>query len=148
MRTVVDVIKAVSGLIETEFGTPPVTKDIREGFLRPCFFAEPYLMQCGSAGDMRDDVFGFRIFYFSERSYTGYLDLLEKQTALRDLLEDPVPVSEDFYIYPEGLDFELQREDMVLIASFNVENVQLPEDTDTETSELMAELNINLREDG
>ena len=145
MRTIIDVIKAVSGLIETEFGMPPTTKDIRKGFSRPCFYVEPYQIRCGNAGDMRDDIFGIRIFYFSERAETGYLDLLEKQTVLRDILEDPIVISEDFYLYPEDLDFELQREDMALIASFTVENVQLPEDTDT--SELMEELNINLRED-
>ncbi|MET0016380.1 DUF6838 family protein [Oscillibacter sp.] len=83
MRTIIDVVKTVSGLIETGFGMPPTTKDIREGFSRPCFYVEPYQMRCGIAGDMRDDAFGIRIFYFSKRAETGYLDLLEKQTVLR-----------------------------------------------------------------
>lgn len=145
MRTIIDVVKAVSGMIETEFGTPPTTKDIRKGFLRPCFYVEPYRIQSGTAGDMRDDTFGIRIFYFSERAQTGYLDLLEKQTVLRDLLDSPIPISEDFYLYPENLDFELQREDMALIASFTVENVQLLEDTGP--SEYMENLEIKIRED-
>lgn len=143
MRTVKDVIKAISGLIETEFGKPPTTQDIREGFNRPCFFVEPYLMQSGKAGELRDDVFGIRIYYFSERSYTGSLDLLEKQTVLRDLLDGPIPVSEDFYLFPEDLNFELQREDMALICEFTLENVQLYEDTDAD--ELMGDLSINLK---
>lgn len=145
MRTIIDVVKAVSGRIETEFGEPPTTKDIREGLLRPCFYVEPYQMRYGTAGDLRDDTFGIRIFYFSQRAQTGYLDLLEKQIALQALLDGPVPISEDFYLYPEDLDFELQREDMALIASFTVENVQLPEDTDA--SEYMENLEINMRED-
>jgi len=145
MRTIIDVVKAVSGLIEAEFGMPPTTKDIREGYPRPCFYVEPYQMRCGTAGDMRDDIFGIRIFYFSKRAETGFLDLLEKQTVLRDQLDGPVPISEDFYLYPEDLDFELKREDMALITSFTVENVQLPEDTDP--SEYMENLEINMRED-
>lgn len=142
MRTVKDVIKAISGLIETEFGRPPTTQDIREGFDRPCFFVEPYLMQSGKAGDLRDDVFGLRIYYFSERSYAGSLDLLEKQTTLRDMLDGAIPVSEDFYLFPEDLSFELQRADMALICEFTLENVQLYEDTDT--NELMGDMSINL----
>ena len=145
MRTIIDVIKAVSGLIETEFGMPPTTKDIREGIPRPCFYVEPYRIHGEKAGDMRDDTFGIRVFYFSQRAQTGYLDLLEKQTVLRDLLDGPVPISEDFYLYPEDLDFERRREGMALVTSFTAEDVQLPEDTDT--SEYMENLEINSRED-
>ena len=145
MRTAVDIIKAVSGLIETEFGAPPATKDIREGFDRPCFFVEPNQIRHEKAGDMSDDTTGIRIYYFSARTQTGYLDLLQKQAELQDLLDAPIQVSEDFYLFPEDAVFDIQREDMTLVAEFTVENIQLMQDTDE--SELMGEIEINLRED-
>lgn len=145
MRTIIDVIQAVSGMIEAEFGAPPTTKDIREGFDRPCFYAEPYQMRRDKAGDMPHDTFGIRIFYFSPRTDRGYLDLLQKQTALQDMLDASIPVSEDFLLFPEDVNFEIQREDMALIADFTVENVQMPEDTDE--AELMEDLSLDFRKD-
>ena len=45
MNTMINVIRAVSGLVEQVFGAPPTTKDITEGFNRPCTYVQPTLMQ-------------------------------------------------------------------------------------------------------
>ena len=45
MTDIVDVIRAVSELVERVFGAPPITKDITEGFDLPCTYVQPTLMQ-------------------------------------------------------------------------------------------------------
>ena len=42
-------IRAVSAIVETTFGEPPTTKDITEGFDRPCTYVQPAVIQklCG-----------------------------------------------------------------------------------------------------
>lgn len=61
MNTMINVIRAVSGLVEQVFGAPPTTKDITEGFNRPCTYVQPTLMQTSLEGGLRHDSYSIEI---------------------------------------------------------------------------------------
>lgn len=144
MRTIIDTLHAVSGLVEVLFGEPPTSKDIHEGFTRPCTYVQPILMQTENSGDLRLDTFEIQIIRLAERAETGYLELLQYQATLREALEEPIKVSDSFFIYPEEVSFELSREDMALTASFEVTNVQLRPETGEE--DYMEDLEITRKD--
>lgn len=137
MITIVETIRALSQVVETVFGEAPTTKDITEGFTRPCTYIQPALLETETARGLRHDTYQIEIIRFEAAKRPGYLHLLEAQRKLTEALERPVPVSDAFVLYPEDLEFELRRDEMSLTASFAVENYQLlpPEDADTETME-------------
>lgn len=139
MITVIDTIRAVSALVEDLFGEPPTTKDVTEGFTRPCTYVQPTLLDTAVEGGLRHDSFTVEIIRFAQRSRKGYLELLAYQEQLTEALENPIPVEEEFLLYPEDVSFALRREEMTLVATFSVENFQLLPDgeADAETMELL-----------
>lgn len=139
MITVIDTIRAVSALVEDLFGEPPTTKDVTEGFTRPCTYVQPTLLDTAVEGGLRHDSFTVEIIRFAQRSRKGYLELLAYQEQLTEALENPIPVEEEFLLYPEDVSFSLRREEMTLVATFSVENFQLLPDgeADAETMELL-----------
>lgn len=154
--TIVDTLRAVSLLVERTFGEAPTTKDIHEGFDRPCSYVQPILIDSEKSGGLIMDRYEIQIIRFATRSETGYLELLQWQEALRDALEEPVAVytedtivdgatvpgtASDFFLYPEDISYSLDRDDMALVVSFTVENVQPYEEPD-DGSETMTELEL------
>lgn len=143
MITLIDTIRGISECIEETFGEAPVTKDVQEGFDRPCTFVEPVDLATSLESELRADEITIEITRFSEFSYKGYLELLEYQNTLSGLLLKPIPVSETFYLYPEDVEFELDRNDMFLVCSFSLNNIQLIEaDEDVITVPTMEELEL------
>lgn len=140
MIGIIDTIRGLSDWIEENFGEPPTTKDLLEGFDRPCTYIQPVDMSTSKESQLRVDEFTIEIIRFSEQSYDGYLELLDYQERFTDLLEQPVPVSDSFLLYPEEVTFELDREDMALLVSFDVQNIQLVEDVITAPDMLELEL--------
>ncbi len=145
MITIIDTIRAVSALVEHLFGEPPTTKDITEGFTRPCTYVQPTILDTAVEGGLRHDSFTVEIIRFAQRTRKGYLELLEYQAKLTEALEHPIPVEESFVLYPEEVDFELRRDEMILITFFSVENFQLLPDADAD-AETMELLNLNGKE--
>lgn len=145
MRTVIDVIKALSGMIETITGSPPTTKDVTEGFDRPCTWIRPLSIDPEAVRGLQRDYLEMEIVYFAPRSWDGWNTLLHVQAALTAALREPVAVSETFAIYPEDLEFVPSREDMTLVCTFNLENYQLlpPEDG---TMPAMEDLELETRD--
>lgn len=144
MITIIDVIRALSGLIETVTGDPPTTKDVTEGFERPCTWIRPLDTQPEAARGLRRDYITLELVYFAARSYSGWAELLRVQEALAAALTVPVEVTPTFFVYPEDLDFSPSREDMTLTIDFDLDNYQLlpPEDgslPDMEVLELETE---------
>ncbi len=139
MVTIIDTIRALSDWIEGLFGEPPTTKDITEGFERPCTYIQPGGLDTAVEGGLRHDTYEIEIIRFAARTREGYLELLDYQSRLVDVLEKPIPVGDMFLLYPEDVDFSLQREDMLLIATFSVENLQvLPVEEPEDTMEILA----------
>ena len=124
MITIVDTIRALSDLVETLFGEAPTTKDITEGFDRPCTYIQPVDIQSDRTETLRHDVYAMELIRFATRSHQGWAELLHAQEVLAEALSRPIPVSGAFSIYPQDVSFSLRREDMVLLCSFTLENIQ------------------------
>ena len=124
MITIVDNIRALSDLVETLFGEAPTTKDITEGFDRPCTYIQPVDIQSDRTETLRHDVYAMELIRFATRSHQGWAELLHAQEVLAEALSRPIPVSGSFSIYPQDVSFSLRREDMVLLCSFTLENIQ------------------------
>lgn len=125
MITAVDIIRALSDLIETVTGEPPTTKDVTEGFDRPCTWVRPLFIRPEAARGLQRDDLEIEIVYFAARSWKGWKTLLKVQADLAAALTRPVPVSDTFLLYPEDLEFMPSREDMTLTCTFSLENFQL-----------------------
>lgn len=134
MRTVIDVIRALSGVIEDVTGSAPTTKDVTENFDRPSTFIRPLILEPEAARGLQRDYLEMEIVYYAPDGRKGWIRLLEVQAALAEALTRPVAVSETFVLYPEELEFVPSREDMTLTCTFSLENYQLlpPEDADLE----------------
>ena len=124
MITIVDTIRALSDLVETLFGEAPTTKDITEGFDRPCTYIQPVDIQSDRTETLRHDIYAMELIRFATRSHQGWAELLHAQEVLAEALSRPIPVSGSFSIYPQDVSFSLRREDMVLLCSFTLENIQ------------------------
>lgn len=131
MITIIDTIRGISGWIEDHFGEPPTTKDIQEGFDRPCTYVQPVEMTTSREGELRVDEFTIEVTRFAEKTYEGYLELLQYQAQFTELLEAPIPVSDSFLLYPENVEFEMDRDDMYLVVSFDLNNIQDSKDVIT-----------------
>ena len=141
MITVIDVIRALSGVIEDVTGSAPTTKDVTEGFDRPSTFIRPLILEPEAVRGLQRDYLELEIVYYAARSWQGWQELLEVQAALTAALREPVAVSETFAIYPEDLEFIPSREDMTLTCTFSLENFQLLPGTDgtLETMEILVQ---------
>lgn len=145
MITVTDVIKAVSGLCEDLFGAPPVTKDLREGFQRPCCYLTPTDIRRERMGGLRRETVELELVRFAEQTHKGWLSLMQAQAALGEVLETPIPVAEAFHLAAEDVDFDAVREDMALYCTFTVEYVQQLPASVTEDPEGSADLMKSLQ---
>lgn len=141
MITAVDIIRALSDLIETVTGEPPTTKDVTEGFDRPSTWIRPLDIQPEAARGLQRDLLDMEIVYYAPRSWEGWKTLLKVQADLTAALREPVPVSDTFAIYPEDLDFVPSREDMTLVCTFSLENYQLLPPSDA-TMPVMEHLDV------
>lgn len=144
MISTIDIIRGISEWIEANFGEPPISKDITEGFGRPSTYVDVGDITSGVETGMLHDSMTIEITRFSEFSYRGYLELLEYQKKFTEMLAKGfIPISEHFYIYPSTGDFELDREDMYLSLSFEIEDFQQMAEPD---AEVMDTLLINEQE--
>ena len=141
MITITDVIRAVSGMVERLFGEPPTSKDITEGFERPCTYVHTTGTDVDMTGDLRHDLTHLQIVRFAERSYMGWAELLRYQEVLTMALLEPIHVDDMFCIYPEDISIDLRRDEMAMFAEFSVDNFQLLPDADVD-ADTMETLNL------
>jgi len=117
-------IAGLSGMVETVFGAPPVTKDVREGFTRPATYLTPIDARADRTGALRHETVFFELVHFAARTDRGWKDLLTAHKALVAALEGPVRVADGFHLLAEDADFDLDRETMSLTCTFEVELFQ------------------------
>lgn len=142
MITTAKIIKGLSAWIEAKFGEPPITKDVVEGFDRPCTFVSVTNATTGREGDLRHDTFEVEIVRFTAKSYKGYKDLLTAQDTFSAAFEQGyIAIEGMFYIYPDAIDYDLDREDMLLTVTFTIDNFQTIIETDSHPN--MNTLQIN-----
>ena len=138
--SIIDTIRGLSGLIENLFGEPPTTKDITEGFTRPTTYIQPVYSETAREGELQHDTHELELIRFGERTRAGYLSLLEWEAKLAE----PVVVEEQFFLYPDEIEFMLDRDDMTLTVTLTVETYQL---RDAEQAPTMESLTLS-RKDG
>ena len=143
MITIVDVMRAVSRTAETVFGAPPVTKDLKEGFPRPCTKLSLLYSDVSREGALRHETAELELVRFAARTDRGWIDLLRAQAALTEALERPIRVDESFHLVAEELDFDPVREDMALYCTFSVEWFQEIPAGEEENPSLMDTLEMN-----
>ena len=71
MITIIDTIRALSDWIEGLFGEPPTTKDITEGFERPCTYIQPGTLDTAVEGGLRHDTYTMDVIRFASRTRSG-----------------------------------------------------------------------------
>lgn len=143
MITIVDVVRAVSRTVEAVFGAPPVTKDLKEGFARPCTKLSLLYSDVSREGALRHETAELELVRFAARTDRGWIDLLRAQAALTEALERPIRVDEQFHLVAEEVDFDPVREDMALYCTFSVEWFQEAPAGEEENPSLMDTLEIN-----
>ena len=132
MKSEIDVIYALSSLLETEFPTIPIKdEDEAEGFDRSCFAISVFDMEDGKVGEMNETNIDMSVFYFCKGLNSGFLELLNMKKALAELLQEPIKVDDDFYFTCDDLSFVISKSDKALSAEFSVHLVQYKE-PDTE----------------
>lgn len=142
--SIIDTIRGLSGLIESLFGEPPTTKDITEGFTRPTTYIQPVYSETAREGELQHDTHELELIRFGERTRAGYLSLLEWEAKLAEALQKPVVVEEQFFLYPDEIEFMLDRADMTLTVTLTVETYQLRKEDE---GDMMETLNVS-RKDG
>ena len=140
MKTIIDVVRAVSELAETLCGERPMTKDVREGYKRPCSWVEPTMVNTAREGTLRHDTYQIEIVREGTDTHRGWADLLHWQETLAQALAEPIKLDAEFFVYPEDIDFDISRDEMYLQATFTVDLYQIPPDP---YAEVMEELELN-----
>lgn len=139
-----DIIKGLSGAVESAFGKPPITKDIREGFERPCTYLDLVDMTIGRESLLEHSEMTFELVYFSNNSHSGFLDLVNAQKKMHELFTNPIRISDFFCVYAEETEFELDRDEMYVVCRFELEVFQKVDDfADEGSNENMELLDIN-----
>ena len=137
MYSVIDIIKALSLLIEARFPAYPVNdRDLTEGFDRPSYFIDvdrvettdltAYLMQ-----EESDIV----LYFFEEDNYRGFLKLLQMKNQLVTVLKDPLKLTDEhgdvaMHVTLDSLTTTVSKADKALICSFSTVLVQEITDPD------------------
>lgn len=131
--------------------------DITEGFERPCMTCEVGTIVSGAYNEqLQIDRIPLTIYYFSKSRDKGYLDLLQTQEKLRQLLDSPLRLAGSFLYSIEALEFNIVKSDGSLIAEVEYELRQEREITDEWepmhpdiplNEEFMEELDINFVEE-
>ena len=115
MKSEIDVINALSSLLETEFPTIPIKdEDEAEGFDRSCFAISVFDMEDGKVGEMDETNIDMSVFYFCKGLNSGFLELLNMKKALAELLQEPIKVDDDFYFTCDDLSFVISKSDKAL----------------------------------
>lgn len=142
--SVIDIIRALSELIETKYPDYQVVDmDVDEDYPRPSYFIDvDDVSTSWEAQDYLKESSAIRIVFFAENRYEGFLELLDMKNALTILFNDPLLVTNDVvhqYINLLETTSELYKDDKVLTFSIQADLIQRI--MRAEPDEFMEELN-------
>lgn len=150
MITLIQINQAINSRIEealtgSEFSAVEiVAEDLEEPIIRPSI---KVAIEDGINGKYnsacREKTLTCRVYFFAKDKNKYKLDNLKMQDLLETAFLDDLQVMDGFYIPIENVTSEVS--DSVLICSFDLYTIELLPDTDT--SEPMETLNINLRKE-
>ena len=143
MTSVIDVIRALSNLIEKEYPNYPVIDyDVDEDYPRPSYFIEVENVQTSwVAVDYLQESSDLQITFFAEDRYEGFLELLDMKNNLTQLFNEPLQLDNGYYVSLLETTSEIFKSDKVLTFSFSVAIVNKVERT--ETDYFMEQLDYN-----
>ena len=120
ITSVIDVIRALSNLIEKEYPNYPIVDmDIEEDYPRPSYFVEVESVKTQwVAVDYLEELSNLQIVFFAENRYEGFLELLEMKNHLTQLFNEPLELDNGYYISLLETTSELFKNDKVLEFSF------------------------------
>ena len=135
MLSVIDIIRALSLLIEEKFPDfPVVDRDLTEGFPRPCYFIDVEgLVTENLTNRLIKETADIEISFFAEDIYEGFLRLLEVNSELIAALTEPLPITDMdgetvAHVVFNDVRTEVIKVDKALICNLSTELVQEIED--------------------
>lgn len=143
ITSVIDVIRALSNLIEKEYPNYPIVDyDVDEDYPRPCYFIETESVKTQwVAVDYLEELSDLQIVFFADDRYDGFLELLEMKNHLTQLFNEPLELDNGYFVSLLETTSELFKGDKVLEFSFQVSIVNQIERN--ETDYLMEELDYH-----
>lgn len=134
MTSVIDVIRALSELIEKEYPDYPVVDyDVEEDFPRPSYFINVENVHTEwVATDYIQESSDLEITFFAPNRYEGFLELLDMKNNLTRLFDEPLQVADNFYVTLLDTTSEIFKNDKVLTFSFTANIVNKVERTETD----------------
>lgn len=147
MLSVIDIIRALSELIETKYPNYPVVDiDITEDFPRPSYFIDADDIETSwVANDYIKESSNLKIIFFAAERYEGFLELLDMKNNLTVLFDDPLYVTngrEEYYVSLLNTSSDIYKADKVLEFTLRADLIQKVERKETEP--YMEELNVNI----
>lgn len=147
MLSVIDVIRALSELIETKYPAYPVIDmDVTEDFPRPGYFIEVEDVETNwIANDYIRESSNLKIVFFAAERYEGFLDLLDMKNNLTVLFDDPLYVTDgktEYYVSLLNTMSDLYKTDKVLEFALRADLIQKVERK--EEKPYMEELNTSI----
>lgn len=145
--SVIDVIRALSELIEKTYPNYPVVDmDVDEDYPRPSYFIDVEDVNTSwVASDYIKESNSLKIVFFAENRYEGFLDLLQMKNNLTVLFDDPLYITDgktEYYCQMLTTDSDLYKSDKVL--TFNIQADLIQKVDRKETKPYMEELNTNI----
>lgn len=147
MLSVIDIIRALSELIETKYPNYPVVDmDITEDYPRPSYFIDADDIETSwVANDYIKESSNLKIIFFAAERYEGFLELLDMKNNLTVLFDDPLYVTngkEEYYVSLLNTASDIYKADKVLEFTLRADLIQKVERKETEP--YMEELNVNI----
>lgn len=147
MLSVIDIIRALSELIETKYPNYPVVDmDITEDYPRPSYFIDVDDIETSwVANDYIKESSNLKIIFFAAERYEGFLELLDMKNNLTVLFDDPLYVTndkEEYYVSLLNTSSDIYKADKVLEFTLRADLIQKVERKETEP--YMEELNVNI----
>lgn len=148
MLSIIDVIRSLSELIESNYPNYPVNDmDIDEDFIRPSYFIDVEDVQTSwVASDYIKESSTLKIVFFAENRYEGFLDLLDMKNNLTILFDDPLYVTDgktEYYVSLLTTDSDLYKQDKVLTFNIQADLIQKVERKEVKPYMENLETNIN-----
>lgn len=148
MLSVIDIIRSLSELIETNYPNYPVVDmDIDEDYTRPSYFIDVEDVQTSwVASDYIKESSTIKIVFFAQNRYEGFLDLLDMKNNLTVLFDDPLFVTDgktEYYVQMLTTDSDLYKQDKVLTFNIQADLIQKVERKENKPYMENLETNIN-----
>lgn len=147
MLTVIDVIRALSELIESKYPDYPIIDmDITEDFERPSYFIDVDDIETSwTANDYIKESSNLKIIFFAAERYEGFLELLDMKNKLTVMFDEPLYVTngkEEYYVSLLNTASDIYKTDKVLEFTLRADLIQKVERQETEP--YMEDLNVNI----